>query len=56
MEVTNLVVEAISKAVGSNVAGVTVNKNLSATSGCFCKEVRGQGEIRGICARARMGV
>ena len=57
MEVTNLIVEAISEAVGNNVAGVAVKeKNRSATSGCLCKEVRGQGEIRGTCARARMGV
>lgn len=57
MEVTNLIGEAISAAVGSNVAGVAVKeKSLSVTSGCFCREVRGQGEIRGKCARARMGV
>jgi len=57
MEVMNLIGEAISEAVGSNVAGVAVKeKSLSVTSGCFCREVRGQGEIRGKCARARMGV
>jgi hypothetical protein len=57
MEVTNLIGEAISEAVDSNLAGVAVKeKSLSATSGCFCREVRGQGEIRGTCARARMGV
>jgi hypothetical protein len=57
MEVTNLIVEAIREAVGSNVAGVAVKeKSLSATSGCFCREVRGQGESRGTCACARMGV
>ena len=57
MEVTNLIGEAISAAVGSNVAGVAVKeKSLSATAGWLCKEIRGQGEIRGTCARARVGV